>query len=121
MENKIKKYKVKGGQLIHPRKCRVCGCTWFHACPGGCYWVEPDLCSRCADQLDLQPSEQLPGRTMSMNEILAGIDKAKIKIIDPDREFQLISQITMNPGLIYMGEVPGEEAKAVIEAIMSIT
>lgn len=29
--------------------CRVCGCTDNHACPGGCYWVEPDLCSRCAD------------------------------------------------------------------------
>ena len=32
------------------RKCRVCGCDWNHACPGGCYWVEFDLCSRCAAQ-----------------------------------------------------------------------
>ncbi|SFV08045.1 hypothetical protein SAMN05421543_1418 [Alicyclobacillus macrosporangiidus] len=29
-------------------KCRVCGCTESHACEGGCYWVEPDLCNRCA-------------------------------------------------------------------------
>ncbi len=29
------------------QKCRVCGCTDDHACAGGCYWVEPDLCSRC--------------------------------------------------------------------------
>lgn len=29
------------------RKCRVCGCDDFHACPGGCYWVEDDLCSAC--------------------------------------------------------------------------
>jgi hypothetical protein len=29
------------------RKCRVCGCSWFNACPGGCSWVEPDLCSQC--------------------------------------------------------------------------
>ena len=29
------------------RKCRVCGCTWNHACDGGCYWVADDLCSRC--------------------------------------------------------------------------
>lgn len=28
--------------------CRVCGCTDDHACPGGCYWVEDDLCSACA-------------------------------------------------------------------------
>lgn len=32
-------------------KCRVCGCTDDHACPGGCYWVEPDLCSVCAEKL----------------------------------------------------------------------
>lgn len=29
------------------RKCRVCGCDDFHACPGGCFWVEDDLCSAC--------------------------------------------------------------------------
>lgn len=33
------------------KKCRVCGCDWFHACPGGCYWVEDDLCSTCAEDL----------------------------------------------------------------------
>lgn len=30
------------------RTCRVCGCTDLLACSGGCYWVEEDLCSRCA-------------------------------------------------------------------------
>lgn len=29
------------------QKCRVCGCTQDSACPGGCYWVEDDLCSQC--------------------------------------------------------------------------
>jgi hypothetical protein len=29
--------------------CRVCGCTEEHACEGGCSWVEPDLCSACAE------------------------------------------------------------------------
>ena len=28
--------------------CRVCGCSWFNACPDCCSWVEPDLCSSCA-------------------------------------------------------------------------
>lgn len=28
--------------------CRECGCTDNVACPGGCWWVEPDLCSTCA-------------------------------------------------------------------------
>lgn len=29
------------------RRCRVCGCDNFHACPRGCYWIEEDLCSAC--------------------------------------------------------------------------
>jgi hypothetical protein len=28
--------------------CRVCGCSDERACPGGCVWAEPNLCSRCA-------------------------------------------------------------------------
>ena len=35
-------------EMCEKRVCRVCGCTWNHTCPGGCYWVEKDLCSRCA-------------------------------------------------------------------------
>ena len=31
--------------------CRVCGCKWDCACPGGCYWVEYDLCSQCTDKI----------------------------------------------------------------------
>jgi hypothetical protein len=30
------------------RSCRICGCTDLQACPGGCHWVAPDLCSACA-------------------------------------------------------------------------
>lgn len=29
------------------QRCRVCGCTDARACPGGCSWVELDLCSAC--------------------------------------------------------------------------
>ena len=34
------------------RTCRVCGCTQGHACPGGCFWVEEDLCSQCASECE---------------------------------------------------------------------
>lgn len=37
--------------LFDEQKCRVCGCTDDYACPGGCYWVEPDLCSKCAEKM----------------------------------------------------------------------
>jgi hypothetical protein len=36
--------------LGEPRTCRVCGCTDERACPGGCSWVEEDLCSACAGE-----------------------------------------------------------------------
>lgn len=29
------------------QSCRVCGCTDDDGCPGGCTWVEDDLCSEC--------------------------------------------------------------------------
>ncbi|GBF35432.1 chromosome partitioning protein ParB [Desulfocucumis palustris] len=38
--------------------CRVCGCTDDAACPGGCYWVEPDLCSRCAGENIQEPEPE---------------------------------------------------------------
>jgi hypothetical protein len=34
--------------LFDEQICRVCGCTDDNACEGGCYWVEYDLCSKCA-------------------------------------------------------------------------
>lgn len=37
-------------QDANARRCRVCGCTDNHACLGGCYWVEEDLCSSCAEK-----------------------------------------------------------------------
>jgi hypothetical protein len=39
--------KFKGIGQVDKRFCRVCGCTQFHACPGGCYLVTDDLCSKC--------------------------------------------------------------------------
>lgn len=27
--------------------CRLCECTDYSACEGGCWWVEGDLCSSC--------------------------------------------------------------------------
>ncbi|CAN7238600.1 hypothetical protein LJR045_000950 [Microbacterium sp. LjRoot45] len=35
--------------LIDEPRCRVCRCTDEVACASGCWWVEDDLCSSCAD------------------------------------------------------------------------
>lgn len=40
--------KAKGRELAPAGTCVRCGCQDYHACDGGCYWVEPDLCSQCA-------------------------------------------------------------------------
>lgn len=32
---------------IAAHTCRACGCTDDFACPGGCLWIEPGLCSNC--------------------------------------------------------------------------
>jgi hypothetical protein len=29
-------------------RCLVCGCCQHQGCEGGCIWVTPTLCSRCA-------------------------------------------------------------------------
>ncbi len=31
--------------------CAVCGCTNSGCCPGGCSWVLPGLCSKCAGRV----------------------------------------------------------------------
>lgn len=31
------------------RACRACGCIDEAACPEGCHWAGPDLCSACAE------------------------------------------------------------------------
>jgi len=42
------------------RACRVCGCTDERACPDGCHWVEPNLCSACVAEGTPWPMH--PGR-----------------------------------------------------------
>lgn len=41
---------------IHERICRVCGCSDYIPCPGGCSWVEEDLCSTCGPAIEKRPT-----------------------------------------------------------------
>lgn len=40
-------YVPTGSALDDGPVCVRCGCSAFNACPGGCVWATPDLCSRC--------------------------------------------------------------------------
>lgn len=43
----VKIRKIKITNRVKLRTCRICGCSYFFACPGGCYWIADDLCSAC--------------------------------------------------------------------------
>lgn len=44
------------------RLCRECRCTDDVACMTGCWWVEDDLCSSCADDLAASGSSLEDGK-----------------------------------------------------------
>ena len=52
------------------RRCRVCGCTETTACPGGCHWVEADLCSSCHAGFGVRNPRQnpQPGDVLAVGE-----------------------------------------------------
>lgn len=60
--------------------CRHCGCTDSHACEGGCFWVEDNLCSSCVrtelgtlrEQLQ-QATEQITGLESRLQEQAAAL------------------------------------------------
>jgi hypothetical protein len=41
---------ISSDLLTTVRQCRICGCTDDEACPGGCSWSQPEICSTCGDR-----------------------------------------------------------------------
>lgn len=41
------------------QKCRVCGCIWHTTYEGGCSWVEVNLCSKCAENLEIEELKKM--------------------------------------------------------------
>ena len=59
-----------------PGTCRVCGCTENDPLPGGCFWVEADLCSACAEDMGQAdefvgdiPDHQCPAGTPAPHKV----------------------------------------------------
>ncbi len=55
------------------RACRSCGCTEHNACPGGCWWVEEDLCSACAELPDADlgdETDDCPAAPLADHQVL---------------------------------------------------
>lgn len=49
-------------------RCVGCGCTDKRACPGGCHWVGPDLCSRCLPKVVHSFAESIHGIAIAIEE-----------------------------------------------------
>jgi hypothetical protein len=48
----LHEFMVQAGEADHwPQACRGCGCTNEQGCPGGCLWIDPDLCSTCFNKM----------------------------------------------------------------------
>lgn len=74
--------------IYESQKCRVCGCDDLHACKGGCYWVEKDLCSQCFDKMT---SHQIKIRTLELVGIEELEEISDVKIIAEEIENQDIA------------------------------
>lgn len=62
--------------------CRICGCTEFAPCPGGCAWIEQGLCSACADQAAKN------GLRRSQAAFFAGYEAAFYRRLESENPYQ---------------------------------
>lgn len=71
--------------------CKKCGCTNERACPGGCYWVEPDLCSACVTFLEDGSALAWDLEGYEANIVLNGLALGIARIIPvPGGEAQIV-------------------------------
>ncbi len=64
------------------QKCRICGCTENDACEGGCYWVENDLCSKCAEKMKNEEKEvPIKSDETAVAKMQREIKEAKNKVV----------------------------------------
>jgi hypothetical protein len=56
--------------------CMFCGCTDENACPGGCSWVAPGVCSRCAGIIHEALKQDAPGK-VKLQELSTSEKEAK--------------------------------------------
>lgn len=67
----------RGREKKHkPPACRICKCTQYRACPQGCEWVEPDLCSFCKSMIEDIASYVMGAASVSKASLLKMYDEA---------------------------------------------
>lgn len=105
------------------QSCSRCGCTDEEACPEGCYWVAPRLCSSCA--LDLageligQAVADLPGA----DQAIENGDPAPPADLPPEDRARwtarwaltVQARLVMFPGVVFHGIPDGPACQVQIE------
>lgn len=76
------------------RVCRACGCDDYHACAGGCCWVEADLCSACWGREPLTDGERA-----ALGSVRDGADVYSYSLAGTLRDIE-----RRRPELIQIGE-----------------
>lgn len=66
-------------QAASERVCRVCGCTEGNACGDGCYWVEDDLCSSCAD-MELEEPKDISQEVLRLHALGMAADAIAVHL-----------------------------------------
>jgi hypothetical protein len=76
------------------RRCRVCGCTDGRACPSGCWWALPDVCSQCVG-MSMLPRKRhvLKAEPRFFRAVWKGIKSFEIR--RNDRDYQLYDELDM--------------------------
>ena len=93
--------------------CRACGCTETFACPRGCSWHEPDLCSECAraDEYEIwvvtENPADYPGKFVARRTVLSiptrevlvadSIDELRAKA---PRQITVLARQTHDPAVV---------------------
>ena len=88
------------------QKCKVCGCDWFHACAGGCYWVKDDLCSKCVTPEDGYGKEMFLWDGLFKSQLLdiAEFEKSDYNIILEYFEDHSVEELLNNYEMLDLSE-----------------
>jgi len=52
-QREVRAHLAEDGIEVNEPTCRECGCSDSLGCPEGCWWVQEDLCSECAAELEI--------------------------------------------------------------------
>lgn len=99
--------------------CVQCGCTEAFACPSGCHWYAPGVCSTCAGAADELSSWTIYAHPLDYQEGFLARQYVGIIPTETHIKGQSLEEVRakLPPGLARLGRSDGD-ARAVVEVWM---